>query len=202
MGTGFLFILLACVVYGVIHSLLASTTVKAFAARQVGHGAYLRGYRLFFVLVAVVTTLAVLVLVPLLPDRVIYRIPAPWLYVSSVVQGLALVALLIGLLQTGALSFLGLKQLVEPHPGGASPEKLVVDGLYRWVRHPLYTAALLLLWLTPLMTWNLLALNLGFSAYLLIGTIYEERKLVETFGEVYVQYRKRTPRIIPGLKIT
>ena len=34
-----------------------------------------------------------------------------------------------------------------------------------------------------------------------IGSIFEERKLVDQFGEAYVEYRRRTPRIIPGIRI-
>ncbi len=51
------------------------------------------------------------------------------------------------------------------------------------------------------MTWNLLALYLGLSAYLLIGSIFEERKLVQQFGKEYVEYRRRTPRIVPGAQL-
>jgi protein-S-isoprenylcysteine O-methyltransferase Ste14 len=51
----------------------------------------------------------------------------------------------------------------------------------------------------PFMTWNLLALNLGLSAYMLIGTIFEEQKLVAQFGSAYEQYRRQTPRILPGI---
>jgi protein-S-isoprenylcysteine O-methyltransferase Ste14 len=202
MDTGFFWILLACAFYGAFHSVLASHTVKAFAERQVGTSAYRRFYRLFYVMVAVVTTPAVLALVPLLPDRAIYRIPSPWLYLALAVQALALLAMLAGVLQTGALDFLGIRQVFQTDPGSDLSDKLVISGLYRWVRHPLYTAAFLLLWLVPVMTWNLLALNIGFSAYLLIGTIFEERKLVAQFGSQYEQYRKKTPRILPGIKLT
>ena len=76
---------------------------------------------------------------------------------------------------------------------------LVTRGPYRWVRHPLYTCALILIWLASPMTWNILALNLGISAYLWIGSIFEERKLVQQFGQMYKDYRKHTPRIIPGI---
>ncbi len=196
-NAGFIWILLACGLYGVIHSVLASNTAKALAARWFGQAARQRFYRLFFVIAAFATTLPLLALVPLLPDRTIYRIPAPWVYLTLAVQALAVVALAVGVLQTGAFAFLGIRQLQEAVP---SREKMVTGGLYRWVRHPLYAAAFLLLWLAPLMTWNLLALNLGFSAYLLIGTIPEERKLVQQFGKEYEEYRRRTPRIIPGKK--
>ncbi len=196
-STGFIWILLACAVYGVIHSVLASNTAKALAARWFGQTARQRYYRLFFVFAAFATTLPLLALVPLLPDHTIYRIPAPWVILTLLVQALAVIVLVVGVLQTGALAFLGIRQFLEAAP---SHEKLVTGGLYRRVRHPLYAAAFLLLWLTPVMTWNLLALNLGISAYMIIGTIFEERKLVQQFGEEYVEYRQRTPRIIPGVR--
>ncbi len=202
MDTGFFLILIACGLYGLIHSVLASNTTKVFAMRQVGQAAYHRFYRLFFVLMAGLTTLVVLAMVPFLPDRILYRIPAPWSYLTIAVQAAAAAAVLVGVWQTGAMSFLGLKQIVASDTDNGAADKLVVTGLYRWVRHPLYTASLLFLWLAPLMTWNLLALNIGFSAYLLIGTIFEERKLIEQFGEEYLRYRQKTPRIIPGIKIT
>ncbi len=201
--TGFIWILLACALYGVIHSVLASTTLKAWAERQAGPGAYRRFYRLFFVAVALITSLPLLALAGLLPDRLIYAIPAPWLWLTLSLQALALMLLMVGVLQTGALTFVGIRQLFESaHPGGPVPEKLVVNGLYRWVRHPLYTASFVLLWLAPRMTWNLLALAIGLSAYMLIGTLFEEQKLVQQFGKDYLDYRRRTPRVIPGIKLT
>lgn len=201
-NTGFVIILVFCAIYGMIHSILASNIVKASAARAFGQPAYRRFYRLFFVLSAIATTLPLLALVPLTPDQVIYRIPAPWLYLTLTIQALAVLALGVGVLQTGALAFIGIRQILEPgNPRLApAPEKLVVNGLYAWVRHPLYAASLLILWLNPVMTWNVLALNLGLSVYMLVGTIFEEQKLVEQFGEDYLKYRQRTPRIVPGLK--
>lgn len=203
-GTGFVWILLACAIYGAIHSILASITLKEWTARKVGRSAYQRFYRLFFVLAAFITTLPLLALVPLLPDRKLYTIPAPWVYLTLFVQILAVIGIIAGVMQTGMMDFLGIRQLLEPHhsqSSAASEGKLVTGGLYHWVRHPLYTATFLVLWLAPIMTWNLLALNIGLSAYLLIGIVFEERKLVRQFNQEYIEYRKKTPRIFPGMRL-
>jgi protein-S-isoprenylcysteine O-methyltransferase Ste14 len=197
-GTGFGWILLACIGYGVFHSWLASHTVKRRAAGIVGKAAYQRFYRLFFSITGTVTALPLLALVALLPDKHIYTIGAPWVYGTLLVQGLAALALLLGVMQTGVLAFLGIKQALARDPANSAPDKLVVGGLYRWVRHPLYTAGLLLIWLTPLMTWNVLALNLGLTLYFLIGSVFEERKLIQQFGKAYGEYRARTPWILPS----
>lgn len=146
--------------------------------------------------------LPILLLAALLPDRAIYTIPAPWVYFTLVIQAAAVVGVTAAVMHTGAMRFLGVRQLfARPQDQHDSqPERLVVSGLYRRVRHPIYTFSLVVLWLMPLMSWNILALNLAFSAYMLIGSVFEENKLVEQFGKAYEDYRRRTPRIIPRLK--
>jgi methanethiol S-methyltransferase len=194
---GFWWILLSIVLYSFLHSLLAANQVKAFIERGVGQARFRRFYRLFFVLIAGITFLPTLALVALAPDRTIYILPAPWKYLTALIQLAGLVGLGIGVSQTGALAFLGISQAIS----APAPERLIQNGLYRWVRHPLYTCSLLFLWLVPALTWNLLALNLGVTAYLWIGSIFEERKLLKQFGAEYAAYCARTPRIIPGLRI-
>lgn len=196
-NTGFFWILLSIVLYGGLHSLLASNRVKGFIARLVGGNAYRRFYRLFFSITGGITFLPTLTLVALLPDRTIYAIPMPWVLVTRLIQVVALLGLAYGVLQTGAFAFVGITQALH----GAGREKLVTTGLYRWVRHPLYTCTLAFLWLASPITWNLFALNLGVSAYFWIGSIFEERKLVQQFGQGYEEYRVKTPRMIPKIKI-
>jgi protein-S-isoprenylcysteine O-methyltransferase Ste14 len=77
----------------------------------------------------------------------------------------------------------------------------MTGGLYRYVRHPLYTFSLLILWLSPAMSLNTFIVYLALTVYILIGIIFEERKLVREFGEEYVGYRSVTPMLIPGKRI-
>ncbi len=51
------------------------------------------------------------------------------------------------------------------------------------------------------MSWNVLAFNLGATAYILVGILFEERKLIAAFGDQYATYREQTPMLIPGLKL-
>lgn len=202
MMSSFWWILLATALYGALHSLLAANFTKQRAAGGLGESGYRKYYRLLFSIQAAVLFLPLLVLVGLLPDRTIYAIPRPWVYLTVLIQGLAGLGILVGVMQTGALRFVGLQQVIENDAAASpQPEKLVVSGLYRWTRHPLYTFSFLLMWLTPIMTWNVLALNLGLSTYMLVGSIFEENKLVQQFGEAYNEYKARTPRLIPGLRL-
>ena len=195
-GTGFWWVLLAMALYGVLHSLLASHTAKRLAARAFGEAFTARYYRLFFSLQGGLTLLPALILAWMLPDQRLWAIPFPWVILTLAVQALAAVGLLVGVAQTGGMRFIGLEQAMDPD-SVRRPPQLVVRGFYRWVRHPLYLFGLVLIWLLPVMSANLLAINLGATAYLLLGTIPEERKLRQEFGPAYDEYRKQTPWLIP-----
>jgi methanethiol S-methyltransferase len=193
--TGFWWILFAWVLYGALHSLLASSSAKALAERWLGVGVR-RYYRLFYNVVVTLTLLPLLDLVILSPDLEISRITFPWLALTLLVEGVSGLGLLAGVLQTGALRFLGLAQITGSADFGG-PSKLEIRGLYRYVRHPLYLFGLLIIWLLPLMTWNILAFNLGATLYILVGIQFEERKLLKEFGQAYADYQRRVPMLIP-----
>jgi len=197
MTISFWLILLAIIAYGLLHSFLASLKTKA-RTRHWFVPATDRWFRIAYNLIAVLTLLPILLLPILLIDREIYVIRYPWVILTLIIQVLAVIVLLVGLHQTGITSSIGLRQLLLPED--TSPPSLVTTGLYRYARHPLYTAGLVFIWLIPILTWNLLALNLGLTAYVFIGAYFEERKLLLEFGEPYAEYRRHTPMLIPGLR--
>lgn len=190
-----LYIILFLLLWGAIHSLLASNTFKAWLTNLLGK-LLMRGYRLFYNFFSLVSFLPILYLVATLPDSPLYSVPAPISYAMILGQGLAAILLLVGVLQTDTLSFVGLRQLFEEE----KPAKFVTSGLYRLVRHPLYTAGLLFLWLSPQMTINSFTLNVGATVYILVGAFFEERKLTREFGAAYAEYKSKTPMLIPWLK--
>jgi protein-S-isoprenylcysteine O-methyltransferase Ste14 len=79
---------------------------------------------------------------------------------------------------------------------------LVTTGPYRWVRHPYYTATLLLVAAATLLAANWLIGLLGLLVFLLLAirTPLEERKLIERFGDDYRRYMQRTGRFFPRLR--
>jgi len=78
---------------------------------------------------------------------------------------------------------------------------LVTHGPYRWVRHPFYvTAALLMASLTLLTAnWLIGVSSLAVMALLALRTPKEEQKLIERFGDDYRRYMATTGRYLPRL---
>lgn len=74
-----------------------------------------------------------------------------------------------------------------------------VRGLYRRVRHPVYTGSLVALWATPTMSQGRLLLVGVLTIYLFIGLAFEERDLERDFGEAYREHRRRVPSLLPRL---
>ncbi len=80
--------------------------------------------------------------------------------------------------------------------------ELITNGVYRSVRHPMYTS----IWLWSiaqgmmlenwLAGWTILPV---FAAMYLIRISREERLMFETFGESYLQYSAQTGRVLPRL---
>jgi protein-S-isoprenylcysteine O-methyltransferase Ste14 len=79
------------------------------------------------------------------------------------------------------------------------PLKFVTPGPYKLVRHPLYVGWLCAFWFTPTMTVAHLVFAIATTAYILIAIQLEERDLVDLHGRDYLEYRKRTPMLVPSL---
>jgi protein-S-isoprenylcysteine O-methyltransferase Ste14 len=83
------------------------------------------------------------------------------------------------------------------------PRELVVSGLYRYVRNPIYVSVILILlghfiWFGY---WSLLLYaGLAFVGTHLFVTFYEEPSLRKRFGRAYEDYLSKVPRWLPTFK--
>jgi len=80
--------------------------------------------------------------------------------------------------------------------------KLITTGVYRHLRHPMYSAFWLMAIAQALLLPNLLgglAGLVGFGLLFALRIGPEERMMEEAFGEEYRAYRKRTWRVVPFL---
>jgi methanethiol S-methyltransferase len=112
-------------------------------------------------------------------------------------------------LQFDYLSFLGFRQMIDGIKilcgASASPEisvaginRLEIKGVYRYMRHPMLTGAMLIVF-PSVMTINNLVIFFLYLAYVKIGRHYEEVRLIKIFGEQYVEYKKNVGAFVPRL---
>jgi methanethiol S-methyltransferase len=182
-------ILVAFALWGLVHSALAGPRAKAAASRAWGPAAD-RWYRLAYNALAFLSFAPVAMLPALLPDRALYAARAPLAWLLQGVQAAAVLAAVVTVRLTGAAEILGLAP--------ASPSaRLVVAGPYRYVRHPLYLLALVLMWANPAMTVNRAMLSGLMSLYLYVGSLHEEASLQRRFGGEYARYRGQVPGFLP-----
>lgn len=180
--------------FGLLHSLLARGAGAALLQRLFG-----AWERLAYNGIAVVHLLVVLLFGHwLLGDQASFARPGwlAWLQWCGLAFGLLVGFRALGSYDLGL--FAGTRQLREARTGVSADEDepLATRGLHRYVRHPLYSALFLCLWglvHDPLS----LATAVWGSLYTLIGTYFEERKLISLYGEAYRTYRHRVPAFFP-----
>lgn len=92
----------------------------------------------------------------------------------------------------------GQAQVLAHLRGRTAPRpRLVVKGPYRFVRHPLYASMLVLIWSCPEMPADRVLFNVLWTAWMVAGTLFEERDLVSHLGEAYRDYQRRVPMLLP-----
>ncbi len=159
-----------------------------------------RFYRLFFNLFSIAT------LVPLVMYSHSARFSSEPLFAWSGywrIPRYCLIALGVVLFVAGArhysmLQFLGIQQLRKETARSAMTASGDLDdsGVLGLVRHPWYVAVFILLWAGAL-NGAAITVNLILSAYLIVGTLLEERKLVSEFGDQYRRYQDRVSMFLP-----
>jgi methanethiol S-methyltransferase len=72
-----------------------------------------------------------------------------------------------------------------------------IPGIYRYVRHPLYIGWMVAFWATPSMSLGHLLFAASMTGYILAAIPFEERDLVEAYGDRYRAYRRDVPALVP-----
>jgi len=186
--------------FGSLHSFLASAKIKNNIAEKAGPK--IAFYRLFYNAIALLSFAAFYELAPK-PDLVIYDLRPPYDIIIFVLQGASLLGFIWAFSKWDWKEFLGISQIGRYDEGIYKMEeldaKLEFDstGLYSISRHPVYLFCILFFGLKPFMDLFHLLFFICSVAYFYIGSYYEEKKLIERFGQEYLDYINRVPRIFP-----
>lgn len=193
-------VILSMIAYGLLHSVLASHEVKSAVQSRLGDRAYHGLYRVGFNLVAVATILPILWLVAAYPGERVYDLGDGWALPLLVIRVVGLVGFVVSLVQIDLWRFAGLRQLYHYVAGKELPlrdEPLTTSGVYGWVRHPLYLFSLMLIWSVGSVNEAMFGLNVGITLYFLVGSYYEEKRMVQSYGADYLDYRERVACLVP-----
>lgn len=187
------FCLSLCLFY-ISHSILAAGEAKRRLNAMIGE----RWYRIFFNVLSFLCLAIVIWFYTKSPSGTAFE--AGWL--SGAAGGVFLLfGLIVGYkasMQYSMREFSGISYAQgDPQAGN----QLNTEGINGIVRHPLYLSLLLLMatWFCFQPQWRVLAVFLITFIYVPIGIYFEEKKLIEVFGEAYEQYKARVAMLIPGI---
>ena len=177
-----------------MHSLLASIRLKQKLAKS--PGIFFKYYRLYYTLFALLNFTALIIYQLILTSPYIFS-PSAFSYTIGAILGISGLAIMVVCIKKYFSNLSGLKTLyIDEFKTG---NKLVITGIHRYVRHPLYVGTFLFIWglfiYVPYI--SLLISNFIITCYTLIGIRFEEQKLLREFGQPYEEYKKRVPKIIP-----
>jgi protein-S-isoprenylcysteine O-methyltransferase Ste14 len=109
-----------------------------------------------------------------------------------------LVMVLVSAFLMGHFEYFGLEEAYRALNDLPLPEpQFRMPLFYRVVRHPMQLGLLLIFWMTSHMSVGHVLLASGMTAFIFIGLHFEERDLIQRFGNVYRQYRAQTPLLLP-----
>ena len=180
--------------YAALHSLLASLAVKHWVARR--WPALMPAYRLAFNAFAALALLPVLWLVYGTESAWLWRWTGPAAWLANTLALAALAGVAITARAYDMDEFLGLRQWRRHDRGTDDREPFALSTVHRFIRHPWYFFGLVLVW-TRDMNGPLLTSALAITAYFIVGSWLEDRKLAALHGQAYRSYRERVPGLVP-----
>jgi len=131
-------------------------------------------------------------------DFVLLELQGPWRWLARAFFFMGLAGFAWSSLALSYFDAFGIRDL-RAHLSGTrlKPQPFSIRGPYRWVRHPFYLFAILLIWSCPDLPPDRLLFNALWTAWIWIGAHLEERDLVDEFQESYRSYQRQVPMLIP-----
>ncbi len=190
-------LILLWILYFFIHSLFATRIVKKKFRKILPR--FNRFYRAIYVFFSIAGLAVIFLFQSSLPFSLLYGM-------NTLSTGIGLFFATVGLqiiLESFSFydtaEFLGFRQA----KGNLEEQGFIKEGILKYVRHPLYSGSMLFLIgyliFAPNMV-NLVSVLL-MIIYFIIGSYFEEKKLIKSFGKAYSQYRSEVPAFIPRLRM-
>jgi len=177
--------------YFLFHSWLAANSVKQYFENKF-RTSY-KYYRFVYSTFATIGLLGILIYSGFIPKEYLFASKGIVRYISLVCAAFSVIIFKQAFRGYKFSFFIGMK---------TGEEEFVTTGILKRVRHPLYSATILLVLGYFLFEPTLATMTSALSIflYLPIGIYLEEKKLIQQYGDRYIQYKKEVPPIIPKIK--
>lgn len=192
----YLILSLGWLFFYVSHTLLASLNIKRKVKAWMGKG--YKWYRLFYSLFATLVFFALFLIAGAIEPIWLLASSTLTTYLGFMLATFGTIISVKSMKHVAAGRFLGLK----PHDDLQVNEPLITKGWYGYMRHPLYAGLILIFLGYFLYVPNLASLIhlLALLLYLPFGIYFEEKKLLEQYGQAYIRYQNKVPPLIPRFK--
>jgi len=194
LNENLVFLALAWLVYFLLHSFLASLGVKKWVAKK--NASLVRFYRAGFNVLAVALIVPPLWLMHSFGGDVVWQWTGVGLYFSNALVLFAVLGFVWSMRYYDGMEFLGVRQIANDSSDVEDQEKFCLSPLHRFVRHPWYFFALVIIWSRD-MDSAFLVSSICMTLYFIIGSWFEERKLIIYHGETYRRYQSYVPGLLP-----
>jgi protein-S-isoprenylcysteine O-methyltransferase Ste14 len=134
--------------------------------------------------------------------NMIWQVSDPLLRnIITAVFWLGLVITFLATQMIDGLHLMGLRQSFTPDKPESTIKNFTTPAFYKFVRHPIQTGVIISMLATPDLSVGRAVLGLGIIIYIFVGLFFEERDLIQEFGDTYRNYKQRVPALIPFLNI-
>jgi len=178
------------------HSALISRRVTGYVKQRLGDR--FRYYRLAYNGFSLVTLIPVVLYGYSVQGEPLFSWEGYWRVVQALLLAVSLFLFLAGSRHYDGLSFLGLRQLRDRSTcvGLTETCSLNTRGILGVIRHPWYAGGMVIIWARDLDV-SAIVTNLILTAYFIVGTLLEERKLSIEFPEAYKEYQQKVSMFLP-----
>ena len=184
-----LWLILSWITYFALHSILALTSVKNFAYSA---GMAPHRYRLIYNILAFVLLIPIMIVSSRTQSSYLFEPSVLFKFLGLMLATWGLIIAKIAFRSYDTKAFLGLGKL-------EAESRLSTGGMLKHVRHPLYSGSILIVlgyFLFDPKVSTLISTSMIIT-YIIIGIQLEERKLIRSFGQAYLDYKRKTPMLIP-----
>lgn len=185
--------------FGVIHSFLISFQFSSWAKHIMGR--YFSFFRLIYNLFSITLFVVLLSFTKTLDTELVIKFIPPWMIIQQVLMLASGAVIIWAFLSYDYLEFIGIRQIIDrsKKKDFAHPKTITKKGLLGIVRHPMYSATIIFMWSLDSTRADILT-HIVLTIYILVGIIFEERKLVKQHGSAYTKYQEDVPALIPFTK--